>query len=205
MELQATRRLFWLHSSDRTRLPPQVKTTILTQGYSNFGLACAVPDLTPTPRGPRGRGRERLRQIVQKQQAGGTTGNGHFVPVAGTPPGNPAPKPPRFPGGFPAPLPYPSWPTQGPATRGTTPGGTGRTPTHEERTCGTSNPRSHLCASVIGVSFCQRVLESLPRKQAPACFAEVRFWQGVGGGVENDRYPVFTQEGDTAQKRRVSG
>ncbi len=45
--------------------------------------ASAVPDLCPTPRGPRDRGRERLRQMVVP--AGRRGGNGHYVPVAGNP------------------------------------------------------------------------------------------------------------------------
>jgi ribosomal protein S18 acetylase RimI-like enzyme len=88
------------------------------------GLASAVPDHSPTPRGPRESGRERLRQ--KRAQAGGTTGDGHSVPVAGEPPWNPAPKPPRFPGGPPAPPPYPSCPKPKSPLRGAqTPGGTG--------------------------------------------------------------------------------
>src|SRR5205823_11068575 len=57
--------------------------------------------------------------------------------------------------------------------------------------------------SALGAALCQRSFERLPREQAPARLSEVRFGQGVGGGVENDRYPVLTQEGDTTQERRV--
>jgi hypothetical protein len=58
-------------------------------------------------------------------QAGGTTGTGTTCPYRGHT-GEPRPKAAGFSGGFPAPLPYPSWPAQGPAARAKTPGGTGR-------------------------------------------------------------------------------
>jgi hypothetical protein len=57
----------------------------------SVGGASAVPDHSPTPRGPRESGRERLRQVGAKA-AGRTTGNGHFRARRG---GDPRDTPPQ--------------------------------------------------------------------------------------------------------------
>src|SRR6185437_16879905 len=89
---------------------PDVPDVAPTCGDPLRGSASAVPDHSPTPRGPRESGRERLRQMVV--QAGG----------GGKPSEHPSPQPPGFPKGFP-PRPSsfaPPGPPEGPATRART-------------------------------------------------------------------------------------
>jgi len=73
------------------------------------GSACAVPT-SPSPQGdPRARSGTTPAGRCKSRQAG-QRGDGHYVPVAGTPSGNPAPKPQGSPEVSPPSLPFPAHP-----------------------------------------------------------------------------------------------